>query len=538
MKFGAIPVGDAGGAVLAHSVRLSGATLRKGTVLSASEITRLNEAGVETVVAARLDPDDMHEDAAAEQLAGAIAGEGLRIEPPFTGRANLYAEAAGLLVIDRESIDRLNRIDPAMTVATLPAFSVVEPGRMVATVKIIPFAVGGDPLHRAVAAAAAAIRVAPFRPLKIGLVATTLPSLKPSVMDKTRRLLEARLAPAGADVATEMRVAHETGAVGEAMMAMVGVGVDLVVAFGASATVDELDVVPAGIAAAGGEVTHFGMPVDPGNLLVLGRIGTTPVIGAPGCARSPRENGFDWVLYRLLAGIEVTRRDIEDLGVGGLLMEIVSRPQPREGGETIPESEAVPKVAAIVLAAGQSRRMGDPNKLTATVGGRPLVRIAVEAAIASAADPVVVVTGHRADEVEAALTGLDVRFVHNPDYAAGLSTSLKCGIGSLSPDVDGAIVLLADMPGVDAETLDRLIAAFDPSGGGLVVLPTHEGKRGNPVLWSRRLFADLSDVEGDTGGRHLIGANRESVVEVEVGSGVVTDVDTPEALAAIGGRLS
>ena len=538
MKFGPVPVGEAEGAILAHSVRAPGGMLRKGTVLSARDIAGLAEAGIDSVIVARLDADDVHEDAAAEQLAKAVAGDGLRVEPPFTGRSNLYAEANGVLVVDRAAIDRLNRVDPAITVATLPAFGVVEAGRMVATVKIIPFAVAGNQLDAALATAIGALQVAPFRPMKVGLVATTLPSLKPSVMDKTKRLLAERLAPAGATIAGEERVSHETEAVAAALTTLVREGVDLMVVFGASATVDAMDVVPAGITAAGGRVLHFGMPVDPGNLLVLGALGDKPVIGAPGCARSPRENGFDWILNRLLAGLEVTSEEITRLGVGGLLMEIVSRPQPREGGESLPETNETPKVAAIVLAAGRSRRMGGPNKMTATIGGQPMVRIAAEAALASRADPVIVVTGHRAAEVEAALAGHDVQLAHNPAYADGLSTSLKRGIDSLPPEIDGAVILLADMPGVDAAVIDRLIAAFDPAAGGLIVVPTFEGKRGNPVLWSRRLFADLHTVEGDTGGRHLIGAHRDAVVEVEVGPAVALDVDTPEGLAAAGGKLA
>ncbi|MCB1486883.1 MAG: molybdopterin-binding/glycosyltransferase family 2 protein [Bauldia sp.] len=536
MKFGPVPVAEAEGAILAHSVRHRGGMMRKGTILSAERLTELGDAGVDEVIVARLGPDDVHEDTAAEALAGAIAGSGLRVDPPFTGRSNLYAETAGLLVVDRAAIDRINRIDPAITVATLDEYSVVDPGRMAATVKIIPFAAPRAQLEQALAVAADAVRVAPFRARKVGLVATTLPSLKPSVMDKTRRLLEERLAVAGATLTHERRVPHEADAVAAALNDMMAEGIELAVVFGASATVDAEDVVPAGIVTAGGRVVHFGMPVDPGNLLVLAELGDVPVIGAPGCARSPRENGFDWVLNRLLADLPVTPKSLTGLGVGGLLMEIVSRPQPRGGEAPMAGTGDETKVAAIVLAAGRSRRMGGPNKLVATVGGRPLVRIATEAALASRADTVVVVTGHRADEVETALAGLDVQLVHNPDYAEGLSTSLKQGIEALAPDIDGAVILLADMPGVDAQTIDRLIESFDPDGGGLIVLPTFEGKRGNPVLWSKRLFPDLLAVEGDTGGRHLIGAYREAVVEVETGRAVAVDVDTPEALAAIGGK--
>jgi molybdenum cofactor cytidylyltransferase len=164
------------------------------------------------------------------------------------------------------------------------------------------------------------------------VVSTLLPGLKPATIDKTLASLRHRLAPTGADLVTDARVPHRREAVSEAIRAAVTEDrAELVVVFGASAIADRRDVIPAGIEAAGGEVEHFGMPVDPGNLLLVGRRGEVPVIGAPGCARSPAENGFDWVLHRLLAGLVVSRADIVGLGVGGLLMEIVSRPQPRSG---------------------------------------------------------------------------------------------------------------------------------------------------------------------------------------------------------------
>ncbi|HET7718144.1 MAG TPA: molybdopterin-binding/glycosyltransferase family 2 protein [Bauldia sp.] len=537
MKFGPVALADAEGAILAHSVRHAGGVIKKGTVLEAADITALRGAGIGEVIAARLEPADVHEDEAAIRLARAVAGDGVTVERPFTGRANLYAASAGVLLADRERILRLNRIDPAITIATLPEFAVVEPGRMIATVKIIPFAVDGASLVAAEGFAGGAIRVAPFRTFKVGLVATTLPSLKPSVMDKTRRLLEERLGRAGARLHREIRVGHDAAAVSTALTTLRSDGCDLLIVFGASATVDAGDVVPAGIVSAGGRLVHFGMPVDPGNLLVLGDLGRVPVIGAPGCARSPKENGFDWILYRLLAGLKVTAEDITALGVGGLLMEIVSRPQPRRSDDS-PAESGEPRVAAIVLAAGQGRRMGGTNKLAATIGGRPLVRIAAEAALSSRAAPVVIVTGHEPDNVRAALDGLDVRLVHNPDYGDGLSTSLRRGVAALPEDVDGAVVLLADMPGVDAAIIDRMIGAFDPAGGTLIVVPTFDGKRGNPVLWSRRFFPDLMAVSGDTGGRHLIGENPEAVAELEIGAAVALDVDTPEALAAAGGTAT
>ena len=357
-----------------------------------------------------------------------------------------------------------------------------------------------------------------------------LPGLSEKVIDKTLKITQERLAPAGASIVAERRVAHEEAALANAIAEVLRDGAELVIVFGASAIADRRDVIPAAIEAAGGRIEHFGMPVDPGNLILIGQLGGKTLLGAPGCARSPKENGFDWVLMRLLAGIPVTREDITGMGVGGLLMEIVTRPQPRSE----PAEDDGKRVGAILLAAGRSTRMGAENKLLAEIGGTPLVRIAAEQALKSKARPLVVVTGHQHERVQAALKGLDVTLVHNPDFAEGLSTSLKSGLSALPDDVDGALVLLADMPRVDASLIDTLIGAFDPARGALVVVPTFDGKRGNPVLWSRRFFADLMALQGDVGARHLIGSHAEAVTEVPVdGNAALTDVDTPDALKAV-----
>jgi molybdenum cofactor cytidylyltransferase len=257
------------------------------------------------------------------------------------------------------------------------------------------------------------------------------------------------------------------------------------------------------------------------------------VLGAPGCARSPKENGFDWVLMRLLAGLSVPREDITGMGVGGLLMEIVTRPQPRD--EPLQPAR---NIAALVLAAGRSSRMGGPNKLLAEIGGRPLVRIAAEEALGSRARPVIVVTGHQRERVEAALAGLPVEFVNNADFADGLGTSLRAGIGALPAQSDGVIVCLGDMPQVDAAMIDRLVGALAPDKGALIAVPSIDGKRGNPVVWSRRFFPELMAVEGDVGARYLISRYSEAVVEVPLtGTAALTDIDTPEALEAVRAEL-
>ena len=342
MRFGPVPVGEAAGAVAAHGVQARGEAgemivVRKGDTVTAPQAAALERAGVSSLVVAQLDRGDVGENAAARRLAEAVAGPGLWIERAFTGRANLFASQAGVLMVDADAVDRVNAIDERLTLATLPPFRAVVDGEMVGTVKVIPFALEGEVLDRAVREVdGPPLRVSPYRARRIGAVSTLLPGLKPSVIAKTLRVLEGRLAPTGSWIAADEQVPHEADALAEALRRLAP-DHDMVIVYGASAIADRRDVIPAGLERAGGTVDHLGMPVDPGNLLMMGRLGAMPVLGAPGCARSPKENGFDWVLQRLLADVSVTPADIRRLGAGGLLMEIVSRPQPRGGAA--PETE-------------------------------------------------------------------------------------------------------------------------------------------------------------------------------------------------------
>jgi molybdenum cofactor cytidylyltransferase len=331
--FADMPPAQAQGAIAAHSVRAGDLLIRKGTRLAAEHCAALVAAGIAQVTVAREEPGDIGEDEAAQTLAQALAGPHLRLDPPFTGRCNLFSEVAGVLMADAAHIDAVNGVDEAITVATLPLFAPVTPGTMVATVKIIPYAVPGSALNlAAIRARDVPLTVAPYRRRRVAVLSTLTDSLKPSVVDKTLGVLAGRLAPTGAAITRETRGPHATTTVAEAVAAFAASDDECLVIFGASAVADRRDVIPAGIVAAGGRVNHLGMPVDPGNLLLVAEIAGKPVIGAPGCARSPRENGFDWVLQRLLADLPVGRSEIMGLGVGGLLMEIVSRPQPRAGG--------------------------------------------------------------------------------------------------------------------------------------------------------------------------------------------------------------
>jgi molybdenum cofactor cytidylyltransferase len=557
VRFEEVPVADAVGAILAHGHRTGpAAMLKKGHLLGVADARALQAAGVETVWAVRLEPTDRHEDEAARRVASALTGRApahLRVDAAATGRVNVFAATRGLFVGARARIDAVNAVDEAITLATVPPYAVVEAGVMVATVKIIPFAVPESAVARACAAAIAAdeaaplLAVAPFVPRRVGLVLTTLPGVHNTTLDRASKNQRLRLASLGSKITRELRVRHDATAVTRAVESLIAPNVDMILVLGASAIIDRRDVVPRAVAAVGGVVDQLGMPVDPGNLILVGHVERDerriPIVGVPGCARSLKPSGFDWVLERLVAGLPVGRRELSALGAGGLLVDIPTRPSPRatheastDGGATAAAPSArSPKVAAIVLAAGLSRRMGGPNKLLAQVDGQPIVQRVVDTVLASRARPVTVVVGHQEDEVRAALAGRDVRFVTNRGYREGLGSSLRTGIEALSRSddaVDGTLVALGDMPWIKAAHIDALIHAFDPDAAASICVPVHDRKRGHPVLWSSRHFGEMRKLAGDVGARALLEAHADAVLAVPVDDPAVhLDIDTPEMLA-------
>ncbi len=533
MRFGPVPLDEAEGAVLAHTQRLPGGMLRKGSILDAAAVARLREAGQDWVIAARLDPGDVGEEEAAVRLGAALAGPGLRAKPPVHGRVNLAAERAGLVRVDEGRLDALNEVDESLTVGTVTDYAVVAPETIVATLKVIPFAAPGEALARVEALAREAppvLAVHPFRPLRVGLVMTRLPGLKESILTATAEATAARVHALTGTMLPPLTCAHETEAIRDALLSLVADGAEVLLVAGASAVVDRRDVGPAGIVAAGGRIERFGMPVDPGNLICVGAIGERPALVLPGCARSPALNGIDFVLNRVFAGLPVDRTAVARMGVGGLLKDVGARPEPRlrAGRQAAPR-----QVAAVVLAAGRSSRMAPRNKLLLPgADGMPMIARVVDTALASRARPVLVVLGNQAAEMRGALAGRPVRFVDAPDYAAGLSASLRAGIAAVPASTAGAIVCLGDMPLVAPEVFDALIATHDAEEGRGIVVPTWRGRPGNPVLWDRRFFPELMALTGDVGGRGLLERHAEQVAQVEVESdAVLRDFDTVELLA-------
>ncbi len=537
MKFGEVPVATALGAVLAHSVSHANGVFKKGRVLSAVDVEALVASGVLKIFVARLGADDITENDAARAISGKIAGPGVMAQEPFTGRANIYAQQRGLVVVDNFHINAVNRVHESITLATLRNYSVVDKGQMVATVKIIPFAVAKENLNRALLEIgnAPVIRVQALAEKRVGLVITKVVGSKQALIEKSETAIRGRVKTLGSDLTHVTVCDHSIQAVQKSVKELQALSCNPILLFGASAIVDREDVIPAGLSAAGGKVIHLGMPVDPGNLMMLGDLDGVPVLGVPSCARSPKVNGFDWALERVLADIRLSAGDIMDMGAGGLLAEISSRPSPRDRK---PLPQHAPRITAIVLAAGKSLRMGS-NKLLVELNGRPLLRHSVEALKASSVNDVIVVTGNEPERVQTALERLDVKFVHNANFVEGLSTSLKRGLAAAPAEADAALVCLGDMPLVDAQTINRLVAAFNVAEHRTICVPTFEGKRGNPVLWGRQHFIAINEIEGDQGARLLLDALSDEVVEIAVKTqAVLIDVDTPQGLQDIRSALN
>ncbi len=533
MEFGPVPTPEAEGAILAHAVRTAAGRIPKGRRLTTADVAAIAEAGIEPVTVARLGPDDLDENAAAARIAEALASDSLRAGPAANGRCNLYARHAGLVTVDAGRVSAANLIDEALTLATLPAFASVEAGQLAATVKIITFGAPSAKVGRVAAAAARTVSVAAFRPQKAALIQTRLPHTTDALLEKTERSTRERLHRIAAAVTQTGVTDHRKEALAAAF-AEAATAADLIVAIGASAIVDRRDVVPAAIAAAGGVIEHFGLPVDPGNLTLLAQLGDARIVAMPGSARSPREQGSDWLLERLAAGLPVDAQTIAGFGVGGLLKEIRSRPMPRD--RSAPTAPAGwPTVDAILLAAGRSMRMGERNKLLEPIGEQPMIRRVAAAIHKARIRRLVVVTGYRADRIRQALAEIDCIFADNPDYRTGMGSSVAAGAGvafDAADPPDAAIICLGDMPDIAPAMLDVLIRNYDPAAGRTVVAAASGGVRGHPVLWDRRFADDLASLTGDAGARDILREHAGQVVTVEMDDAVLRDLDTPAAFDA------
>ncbi len=529
MKFGLKNLDDCVGALLAHALSLEGRRLRKGHKLTAEDISLCHQAQLGQLVVAQLEPGDVAEDAAASYIADKLLLTQMRLGDSRTGRTNLYATADGLLTYDAAQLNKFNSIDEGITLALPPPYTAVRRDQICGTVKIIPFAVTEKKLTKCLAAASdIGLKLHRFERKSATLLQTTLPDTKASVCAKTTHVTRARLENLGASLTDAGVVAHTEQALSARLR---DIDDDIILIVGASAICDRADIIPASICAAGGSITRFGMPVDPGNLLCLGQLGRAQVIGLPGCARSPKRNGFDLILERLCAGLNVSSDDIAAMGNGGLLDDVVERALPRAKLDKSPDKSGNPphlRIGAILLAAGRSSRMGDQNKLLLPTPSGTLVRRAADTVRTAGIAEIIAVLGHQAEAVGAALQGSVTQMIYNADHSSGMASSIRAGLAAAPSNWDGAFILLGDMPLITPVSLQQMMQRFAPDEGHEVVVPMVQGQRANPLLWARAHWPGLMQLTGDNGGRALLAEATDVLCEVALDDlGMLKDVDDP-----------
>jgi molybdenum cofactor cytidylyltransferase len=531
MKFLSAPPLQASGCILAHSIFANGNRMQKGKILSQQDCVSLAGAGVTEIWIVKLESDDVDEDTVATRIAQSISGIeklAVRIGSANTGRCNIYATDTGICLFDANAIQQLNLLAEEITVSTVAEFAPVRANQMIATIKVIPFAVRESVVSQIEKIGGeVGLRVGIFKKKNARLIMTRISGIKESLFEKALTVTAARLADVNFTIETSVILPHSINMVAEEIAQDTS---DMTLILGGSAISDRADVVPSAILKAGGEIIRLGMPVDPGNLLCLARHADgRPIIGLPGCARSPKLNGFDLVLYRLAAGLEIKSADIARMGVGGLLEELPERGQLRESEVFAATGASSQKVGAVLLAAGQSSRMGKNNKLLLQTGQMTVVQRAAKNLLDAGINDIVVVTGRDAEQVGQSL-GAPIT-VHNPAFAEGISTSIKAGIAAIPDSWESALIVLGDMPSINPDTIRKLIAAASKNCDAVV--PIFEGKQGHPVLWKRPAISLLQQAHGDVGGKAVLAQMGDRVLKISVDDpGILIDIDTPEAWRA------
>ncbi|RZO32558.1 MAG: 4-diphosphocytidyl-2C-methyl-D-erythritol kinase [SAR116 cluster bacterium] len=537
MKFGPCALSDCLDAILVYAVDLPDGRIAKGTCLTSDHLSRLRANGIDDIIVARLEDGDLGEDAAADMIAKAMMPANVRLSVAATGRVNIHATKRGLLRVDRLRLRDINMVDEGITLSTVQHNQLVEAGDLIATLKIIPYSVAETAVATVIGLGAGepVISFHALRPRSFGLIQTRIPGMADKILKATEQTAKQRLNQLGCTLVDSRVVAHEAAAIDQAITASRANGPAVMLIAGGSAIADRRDEVPMGVIAAGGRIDHFGLPVDPGNLLMLSHIDEMPVIGMPGCARSIKMNGFDWILHLLLADLRIDAAEIADMAAGGLLMEIVSRPLPRRMVGRRQISNAT--IGGVILAAGQSRRMGAQNKLLAEIDGVPIIRRTAQAMLDGGLNDLVIVTGHEHRLVAAALDDLPVTCIYNDEYQSGQASSVACGVRHHQNGSHAAVLIaLGDMPLVRPELIAALLRDHSslPDATDRITLPVFDGRRGNPVIWGRGFFDELVALTGDAGGRIIFAENKNAVNSLGwPDDSIHLDIDTPEALAPL-----
>ena len=495
MRFGKVPTSESPGAILAHSQFADGRKIRKGRLIDQEDAESLERAGVTEVTVARLEEGDVGEDDAAEAVATALIGNSreLTAAAPFTGRVNLYSRSPGLLDINVAALNALNRVDPAITAATLPQFSRLGTRALVATVKIITYAVNRTQLDKACERARGALSVKGVVHDRADLIITEQPGQSPKLARKGRSVTEARLERLGITLGRSTTLPHETDAIADALRRSSS---PLQLILTGAATSDPHDIGPEGLRRAGGTLLRFGMPVDPGNLLFLGMLGRHTVIGLPGCARSLAANGTDWVLERVACGFDPAGIDIAGMGIGGLLKEVPVRPHPRSARSRQARRPRIEAIALCIDSGSWSER-------------------ALQALASSRVDSATLVVSHDAatskDNWHERLSGSRQVRILGAESGNELSLAL-----SVLPDRTDAVLLVgAGDASCTTRLFDRIVASFSPDDGREICITDGADSYGMPALLGRRFFESLAAMRNQSGLIELIRDSEQFLVEIE-----------------------
>ncbi len=519
------------GSVIAQTYNLPGKTISKGTFVTSDIVDYFKEDDVQNILCAVPDSDDIHEDEAANIISNAIDRSHLYTESASTGRVNFKSRSLCLVRYERELIKEVNLIDESI------AFSIVEHNQLlakndlIATLKIIPFFTQKRYVDQVISILAKneLFKTHSLNKKEVSLIQTSFEWQKKSMFKATSNVTRNRLEALDCSLNEEKLIRHDFEVLRSEIRSSIESGIDILLISGASAIIDRSDYIPKAILSEGGEIIQYGLAVDPGNLLLVGKIGKTAIIGMPGCARSPKLNGFDWVLQLLMADIPVVKEELAQMGAGGLLMEIASRPLPRALAKNVNKQEK--KIMGIILAAGNSTRMGKDNKLLKNIDGSPLIRNIALEITKSDLDSCSIVLGYQSDKVADVIKDLNINLILNPLWKEGQASSLKAALNSLTSSYSDLLIMLGDLPGIKSGHINRIIEEHlsSENRSSKITIPSFKGETGHPVIWGRSFFHDLSYLEGDVGGRVLFDQHPAAINLIEMDDpSVVTDTDTPE----------
>ena len=519
------------GSVLAQTYNSPGKTVSKGTLITKEIIAFFKTGNVKTILCAVPEEGDIHEDEAAEAISSAIDKNHIYAEKASTGRVNFKSQSLCLVRYERDLIKEVNLVDESI------AFSIVEHNQLlakndlIATLKIIPFFTQKKYVDQVISKLAKneLFKTHCLNKKEVSLIQTSFDWQKKSIFKATSNVTRNRLEALDCSLNQEKLIRHDYEVLRSEIKSSIESGIDILLLSGASAIIDRSDYIPKAILSEGGEIIQYGLAVDPGNLLLLGKIGKTTIIGMPGCARSPKLNGFDWVLQLLMADIPVVKEELAEMGAGGLLMEIASRPLPRALAKSVNKREK--KIMGVILAAGNSTRMGKDNKLLKNIDGVPLIRNIALEITKSDLDSCSIVLGYQSDKVADVIKDLNINLILNPLWKEGQASSLKAALNSLTSSYSDLLIMLGDLPGIKSGHINRIIEEHlsSENRSSKITIPSFKGVTGNPVIWGRSFFHDLSKLEGDVGGRVLFGQHPAAINLIEMDDpSVVTDTDTPE----------